>query len=122
MKYTFPRRLRLRKRSLFRQVYENGRYLSNSLISLHFIVHGNQTHQIGVTAGKRLGNAVTRNRCRRRLKECYRLYRNEAPVGMDIVIIARRGLVTADWADIVAAFRDIMRRVNRLISKINQES
>ena len=122
MKYTFPRRLRLRKRSLFRQVYENGRYLSNSLISLHFFVHGKQTHQIGFTAGKRLGNAVTRNRCRRRLKECYRLYRNEAPVGMDIVIIARRGLVTADWADIVAAFRDIMRRVNRLISKINQDS
>ena len=122
MNYKFPKALRLRKRTLFKQVYEQGRYLSNSLISLHFFLREHQEHRIGFAAGKRLGNAVTRNRCRRRLKECYRLYRDEMPVGVDIVVLARKGMVAAEWINIVAAFRDIMRKANYNISKRNRSN
>lgn len=112
-----PRCLRLRKRSVFKQVYEQGKYVSNSLISLHFFPRLDQTHRIGFTAGKRLGGAVIRNRCKRRLKECYRLYRDEAPVGLEMIVIARKPMVDAEWDNIVVAFRDLMRRTNFILSK-----
>ena len=104
MRLDFPRRLRLRNRTVFKQVYEQGRFLSNALISLHYYPRIDGEHRIGFTAGKRLGSAVTRNRCKRRLKECYRLYRDETPSGIDIIVVARKGMVAADWAKIVAAF------------------
>ncbi len=116
MRLDFPRRLRLRNRTAFKQVYEHGRYLSNALISFHYYPRADQEHRIGFTAGKRLGSAVTRNRCKRRLKECYRLYRDEAPCGIDIIVVARKGMVTADWGKIVAAFRELMRRTNHVLT------
>ncbi len=116
MRLKFSRRLRLRNRNEFKQVYEQGRYLSNALISLHFYPREDQAHRIGFTAGKRLGCAVTRNRCKRRLKECYRLYREEAPCGFDIIVVARKGMVAAEWSKIVNAFRELMRRSNHVLA------
>lgn len=116
MRLDFPRRLRLRNRTVFKQVYEQGRFLSNALISLHYYPRIDGEHRIGFTAGKRLGSAVTRNRCKRRLKECYRLYRDETPSGIDIIVVARKGMVAADWAKIVAAFRELMRRTHHILA------
>lgn len=51
--------------------------------------------RFGFTATKRLGNAVTRNRARRRLKETVRLVaRSHARAGYDYVVIARQGALT----------------------------
>ena len=116
MRLDFPRRLRLRNRTVFKQVYEQGRFLSNALISLHYYPRIDGEHRIGFTAGKRLGSAVTRNRCKRRLKECYRLYRDETPSGIDIIVVARKGMVAADWAKSVGAFRELMRRTQHILA------
>ena len=113
----FPRRLRLRNRTFFKQVYEQGRFLSSQLITVHFFPHPGHDHRIGFTAGKRLGNAVVRNRCKRRMKECYRLFREEIPEGFDMILVARKGIVIAEWSNVVAAFRDLLRRTRLVISK-----
>ena len=117
MKLLLPKRLRLRNRTTFKQVYEQGRFLSNQLIAVHFFPHPEQAHRVGFTAGKRLGNAVVRNRCKRRLKECYRLFREEAPGGIDMIVVARKSLVGAEWEIVVAAFRDLLRRTRMVLAK-----
>lgn len=46
--------------------------------------------RIGVTVTKKIGNAVIRNRTRRRLKEAARLVLADMPVsGVDLVLIGR---------------------------------
>ncbi len=46
--------------------------------------------RVGFTVTKKVGNAVVRNRTRRRLKEAVRLVLNEHPVaGVDLVLIGR---------------------------------
>ena len=48
--------------------------------------------RLGFTVTKKIGNAVTRNRTRRRLKEAARLVLAEHPVsGVDLVLIGREG-------------------------------
>ena len=55
--------------------------------------------RFGFTATKKLGNAVTRNRIRRRLKEVVRLVApGRAVAGCDYVLIAREAAATRSFA------------------------
>lgn len=42
--------------------------------------------------GRKIGNAVQRNRIKRLVREFFRLEREKFPLGMDIVIVAKRGI------------------------------
>jgi len=46
-------------------------------------------HRLGVTVSKRVGNAVIRNRVKRRIREWFRHTRAELPGRLEIVVIAR---------------------------------
>ncbi len=64
--------------------------------------------RLGFTVTKKIGNAVIRNRTRRRLKEAARLVLAAQPVsGVDLVLIGRDG--TRGAADF-AALQDDLRR------------
>ena len=47
--------------------------------------------RLGITASSKVGNAVARNRIKRRVRELFRTRRGEFPAGMDVVVIAKRG-------------------------------
>jgi len=59
--------------------------------------------RIGITVTRKIGNAVVRNRCKRRLREALRRHFNESegPFGFDLVINAKPGLIEADFRQIV---------------------
>jgi len=46
--------------------------------------------RLGITASKRVGNAVKRNRTKRLIREFFRLNKQQIPKGYDISIIALR--------------------------------
>jgi ribonuclease P protein component len=54
--------------------------------------------RFGFTVSRRVGNAVTRNRVRRRLKELARNAANKAAAGVDYVLIGRTAAVDRDYA------------------------
>src|SRR5689334_19529740 len=55
--------------------------------------------RLGFTVTKKIGNAVIRNRTRRRLKEAARLVLAEQPVaGVDLVLIGRERTAARDFA------------------------
>lgn len=67
---------------------------------------------VGFTATKKIGNAVVRNRCKRRLRE---LARDFLPVhgkpGHDYVFIARASTAKAEWANLQ---KDVEKALLRL--------
>ena len=66
--------------------------------------------RVGFTVTKKIGNAVVRNRTRRRLKEAARLEFAKAPVtGVDLVLIGREGTKSRSFPDL----RDDLRRALR---------
>jgi ribonuclease P protein component len=68
--------------------------------------------RLGFTVTKKIGNAVIRNRTRRRLKEAARLVLTERPVaGVDLVLIGRAG--TAD-----RNFSALQNDVRRALAKV----
>ena len=55
--------------------------------------------RLGLTASKKVGNAVIRNRAKRRLREMVRLFlKTKTLAGFDMVLIAKTAAATHDFA------------------------
>ena len=77
----------------------------------------------GVTASKKVGNAVARNRAKRRMRALFlKLECDHAPSGTDYVLVARHSLVQAEWAELLADFSIAAKRIHKkLIKTVAQE-
>ena len=73
--------------------------------------------RIGLTATKKIGNAVTRNRARRRMRALARDHLSPlAKKGIDYVLIARHDTATANWQDMANGLQKAVRYLHRTIA------
>jgi len=98
MSCAFPKTLRLRKRHEFQTAWRLGRKKHTP----HFLVviyhHGGATTRIGITASRKTGNAVTRNRIKRQIREFFRTCHVGVDRGYDVSVIAKQGAARLDYA------------------------
>lgn len=82
---------RLKRRAEFLTVASKGRKVAVHSLVLQALPRADERPaRLGFTVTKKVGNAVVRNRTRRRLKEAARLVLRERPVfGVDLVLIGR---------------------------------
>lgn len=59
-------------------------------------------NRLGVTAGKKLGNAVCRNRAKRLIRQAYRETEALLPCGVDLVIVARSSILQIKSPELTA--------------------
>ncbi|GHU96562.1 hypothetical protein FACS1894208_11360 [Clostridia bacterium] len=67
--------------------------------------------RLGLTATVKLGNAVRRNRIRRRLRECYRGLEPSLKVGFDVVIVARSRAYDVKFTELRREMRGIFTKL-----------
>ena len=104
---SFPRRYRLGSNRNYRYVYRRGKaYPSRNMVLIHL---KGRDLKIGFSVSGKVGNAVTRNRIRRWLREDVRRMRTQMKCGK-YVFIARQGIVDA-------THDALTREVNRLLAK-----
>jgi ribonuclease P protein component len=107
---TFSRGDRLRKRTEFEECYSGGVRVSGR----HFLVflrrrpEASGPPRLGVSVGKRVGDAVTRNRVKRRLREIFR--RDRPSEAFDLVVHARASAATAPFDELARELADLLRR------------
>ena len=69
--------------------------------------------RLGFTCSKKIGNAVTRNRSKRRMREVARLVlADTAQSGFDYVLIGRMDTATRDFADLQKDLTSAMKRLH----------
>jgi len=103
---SFPKTLRLLRRNEFRRVYQEGCRRSARLCTVFFRSNGLSESRIGLTVPAAVGNAVLRNRLKRRVREVFRQNRSSIPAGWDVVVNPRRDVARAPFAVLE---RELMR-------------
>jgi ribonuclease P protein component len=95
--FSFLKPERLLKRSDFVKLNRAGKRFH----ATHFVViakkNGLDMTRMGVTVGKKVGNAVIRNRTKRLMREFFRLNKPRLPVGYDFVFVAKKDAGHLDY-------------------------
>lgn len=73
----------------FLTLYKKGRYFASKYSVIYVRLNGRPFNRLGITAGKKVGNAVHRNRAKRLIRLAYREAEIRLPIGIDLVIVAR---------------------------------
>ena len=79
----------LKKNHEFKRLYNKGKSAVSQFAVVYIRRNGKQENRLGITVSTKVGNAVHRNKVRRRLKEIYRLNEEKLALGYDVVVVAR---------------------------------
>ena len=112
----FPREARLVRRGEFDAVYRAGKRRSSSHFTVFFRANEESQSRFGFSIKKALGDAVVRNRIRRRVREIVRCHRLEIPVGWDIVIHPKSSVARAVFAALTADLLKLLQNAPRVVS------
>jgi ribonuclease P protein component len=77
--------------------------------------------RVAVTASRRIGPAVVRNRVRRRVRESVRQRYDRLARGRDLIFIARSPSATADWPSLDGAAVDLLRRSGVISARLSAD-
>ena len=114
MPETLRPRERIRKQNDFIALYKKGkRYRGKYFILINF------PNELGfsrfaVVASKKTGNAVERNRIKRRMRALFRQNKNKIIIPMDLIVIAKAEIYDAPWIELEEEY---LKAVEKIIRK-----
>ena len=79
----------IKRNSRFVHLYKKGSVIITPLFVIYYSKNSSGIIRLGITASKKTGKAVVRNRARRVLKEAIRLLYGSLKPGYDYVLVAR---------------------------------
>lgn len=102
----------------FSRAYKKGRFCVCDSVCVYYLKNSSPYNKLGITTPKKLGNAVIRNRARRIIRAAYRECEQYIPLGYDLVVVARNGIIDKKSTDIKRFFlkrliRDIRCNENK---------
>lgn len=104
----------LKDNKSYLRCYRNGKFTSDNNVVAYFYPNKTPYNRIGITASKKIGNAVTRNRIKRIIRAAYRLNEGMFPIGYDIIFVGRNKVGEKKTQDIELFIK------KRLIREINK--
>ena len=108
----FRPREHVRRAADFARAFADGRRAGNDALVVYVIENTLEWPRLGLSVGKRAGNAVRRNYIRRRIREAFRTSKSGLPPGLDIICVARP-LAGDPQYDLESAFRTLVRKAIR---------
>jgi len=107
-----PRELRLTRKADFDAVMVAGRWWGSQFLNLRVVPNGLEFYRFGFSVSKAVGNAVVRNRVKRRLRAVVQM--TEVVPGFDVVVSAKPGSAGVSFQGLKGDFHALLERAKML--------
>lgn len=108
------RQHRLKKRAAFAYVYRKGEKTSARDLSV-LCAKSREGLKIGLSVSKKVGNAVTRNRVKRLLREAIKPIEDRLDCNFLYVIVAYPSIAQRDYSQVCASVEFAFAKANKLV-------
>lgn len=115
MDENFSPRERIRKKKDFYHLYKKGKRYRGKYFVLIYRSGEFAYSRVAVVASKKLGNAVQRNRIRRRFRTLFRKNKKLLRNPLDLIIIPQREIHEADWKSLEKSYAAVLKSINQRI-------
>ena len=88
---------RVKKERDFSAIFTKGESSANRRFVIYKLKNQEGHFRLGLSVSKKLGNAVVRNRIKRRIRSIIQLEKSKLCLDQDFVIIARKGVEKLDY-------------------------
>lgn len=107
---------RLRQEREIDRVFREGNWRRLPTVAVGVLRRGDdEPTRVAITAGKRVGTAVRRNRARRRLREAWRSLADRIAAGANVVVVAREPTVEVEFAHLQAQLAEALAKSGLLV-------
>ena len=96
----FPKAKRIRKRGEFLKLQQGGRRRAGTRFVVITAPCRGDVSRLGITASRRVGGAVVRNRVKRLVREFFRRHHDRIQPPRDVLVIARPQAACAEYAQV----------------------
>lgn len=114
MAFSLGRQERMLKSSDFRRALKQGRRLRSPHLTVVVFQRQYGKVRLGLTVSKKIGNAVVRNRLKRRLREIVRVRRSSLVRPWDVLVLAQEGSGALNLAALALELEPVFRELDRL--------
>lgn len=105
------KKYRIKSNDEFQRVFKRGKSFANRQLVIYYLEKPKQKHfRIGLSVGTKIGNAVTRNRIKRYLRESFHSLENDILPTLDLVIIARQPTKNMNYHEIRKSLIHLLSR------------
>ena len=101
---------RLKKKYQFNYVYRVGKSAGAKYMILYFCPSKNKNVKIGISVSKKIGNAVVRNRTKRRFREAVAPMLDKMKENFNVIIIAKESSVDAPFEQLVTELKKLLTK------------
>lgn len=102
----------LKRKKDFRYTYRTGKSVGSRYLATVWAKSRQESAHIGFSVSKKLGNAVTRNRIRRRMREAATPLIPQLKGHVNIIFIAREAIIEAEFDQIGKAMERTLRKAD----------
>ena len=107
----------LKRHKEFRYTYARGRSHSMPLFTLVYAKSRNDSVRIGFSVSKRIGNAVQRNRAKRRMRACISPMLGNLKGGYNLIMIAKPEVLLAPFAELQKQTETLLKRCDMWVGE-----
>lgn len=112
------KKFRIKKNEEFQYVFRKGKSFANRQLVIYYLEKKEQTHfRVGLSVGKKIGNAVTRNRIKRYLRQAFQELDSSIKYPYDIVIIARNPTKNMGYEEVKKSLTHLLYKERLLKNK-----
>ena len=99
---------RIKRNSEFQKIYKKGKSVANRQFVVYTLNNEYEHFRLGISVSKKIGNAVTRNRIKRAIRENFKVHKQDM-ISKDIIVIARQPAKNMSTLEIQGSLEHVLK-------------